>query len=136
MKKQEPKALFIISGGKTLPEDAICSGLLARLPLVSEDQGSSTSCRYYVNDVFPEVKPLDEKDPLYSIDKGNPGDFAPTCAICQHSSLENSQRGSRSEGKFFQELLPLRLFKCRQGLFLVIPGLYDDSPQEIKLDTV
>ncbi|QLE46496.1 hypothetical protein FD723_40505 (plasmid) [Nostoc sp. C052] len=136
MTKQDPKALFVISGGEIQPENVICSGLLAYLPLVSKEQGSSTSCSYYVNGVFPEIKPLDEKDPLYSIDKGNPGDLAPTCALCQHSSLENSQKGSRSEGKFPQELLPLRLFRCRQGLFLVVPGLYDDSPQEIKVDAV
>jgi hypothetical protein len=124
----KPKALFFAKDGTLLPENLICSGALVDTEIFV-NSGNKGACQYYIDGVFPDIKPLDKKDPGYNIDKGNPGDLSPTCALCKYSTLEHAQT---KPGLFPKELLPLRVFKCRMWFFLVIPGLYDNNPQLIQ----
>lgn len=80
--------------------------------------------------VFSTPHPLDPADPTYTVDKGQPGDLCPPCAKQQLANLGHWE-GHRGQ-KFPEELKPLRLFKCRQWFWLVIPGLHHDAPSNIQ----
>ena len=78
---------------------------------------------------MPDVVPLDPTANNYTVDKGQPGDLCPPCAKSQLASLKHWQ--GQSKQRFPEELLPLRLFKCRQWFWLVVPGLYDAEPTRL-----
>jgi hypothetical protein len=115
----EPKALFLSPDGNIYPDTLICSGILPALL-------NGKPCPYSQAGHFPQPLPLNPDDPNYSIDKGQPGDFCPPCAKQNLTNLGHWQ--GHGNQKFPQELLPLRLFKCRMWLWLVIPGLHDAEP--------
>ena len=116
------KALFISPDGNLYPDTLICSGV------IPQELGGKP-CPYADSGGIPDAIPLNPDDPTYSIDKGKPGDLCPPCVKKQLSSLEHWQRCSGQT--FPPELLPLRLFKCRQWFWLVIIGLEDQTPQEL-----
>jgi hypothetical protein len=116
------KALFLAADGNVYPDTLICSGILpAHL--------NGKPCPYAQNGRLPDPEPLDASHPSYTIDKGKPGDLCPPCAKQNLSSLGHWQGHGGQE--FPEELLSLRLFKCRQWLWLVVPGLRDDDPRTI-----
>jgi hypothetical protein len=117
-----PLALFVSPDGKIYPDSLICSGKLF-------DDLEGKPCPYSDLGRLPKPLPLDRADANYSLDKGNPGDLCPPCAKQQLANLGHWQRGDRQALPV--ELLPLRLFKCRMWLWLVIPGLYDVKPSEM-----
>jgi len=117
-----PKALFISPDGKVYPDTLICSGSLP-----PELQGKP--CPYSQNGRLPDPVPLNPDDPGYTPDKGKPGDLCPPCAKQQLAHLGHWQgHGGQS---FPEDLLPLRLFKCRMWFWLVVPGLEDNTPTEL-----
>jgi hypothetical protein len=118
----QPKALFLSPDGHIFPDTLICSGLIP-----AELDGRP--CPFSQNGRLPDPTPLYKNDAVYTIDKGHPGDLCPPCVKQQLGSLEHWQ-GHHNQ-TFPAELLALRLFKCRQWLWLVIPGLRDDKPTRI-----
>lgn len=118
------KALFIAPDGNVYPDYLVCSG-----KLLVETEGRL--CPFSENGRFPEVKPLNPADPNYSLDKGKPGELCPPCAKQQLSNLGHwdDHRGR----SYPEELKSLRLFKCHQWLWLVVPGLYHDNPTLIQI---
>jgi len=120
-----PKALFLSTRGNIYPDSLICSGLLAV-------ELKRLACPHSVEGRIPAPVPLDGNDASYSADKGNIGDLCPPCAAQQLANLGHWQ-GYKGQ-MYPDELLPLRLFKCRQGFWLVIPGLLDSEPTKINLD--
>lgn len=121
----QAKALFLCFDGVILPDDLVCSGQLVA------DLGGQP-CPYAVDGRIPDPKPLDAQAQTYSIDKGAPGDLCPPCAKQKLGSLEHWQGHGRQQ--FPEHLLPLRLFKCRMWLWLVVPGLREDAPTAIDLE--
>ena len=121
----QAKALFLCFDGVILPDDLVCSGQLVA------DLGGQP-CPYAVDGRIPDPKPLDPQAQTYSIDKGAPGDLCPPCAKQKLGSLEHWQGHGRQQ--FPEHLLPLRLFKCRMWLWLVVPGLREDAPTAIDLE--
>lgn len=119
-----PKALFLSPDGKIYPDTLICSGLLS-----AELNGKP--CPYSQNGRLPDPIPLDATHLNYSPDKGKPGDLCPPCAKQQLAHLGHWQGHGRQT--FPEELLPLRLFKCRMWLWLVIPGLHDAEPTTLHI---
>ena len=119
-----PKALFLSPDGKIYPDTLICSGLLS-----AELNGKP--CPYSQNGRLPDPIPLDATHLNYSIDKGKPGDLCPPCAKQQLAHLGHWQ--GQGQQTFPEELLPLRLFKCRMWLWLVIPGLHDAEPTTLHI---
>jgi hypothetical protein len=119
----EPRALFPGPDGTFYPDSLICSGMLP-----AELEGKP--CPYAEHGRFPQPRPLVISDSSYSIDKGAPGDLCPPCAKQQLGSLGHwqGQGGLRIPA----ELSPLRLFKCRMWLWVVVPGLRDDAPQHLE----
>jgi len=114
-----PKALFLAPDGNIYPDTLICSGIVP-----AELKGQP--CSYSNDGRIPDPIPLQLSDANYSTDKGMPGDLCPPCAKQQLSNLGHWQKhGAR---QFPEHLLPLRLFKCRQWFWLVIPGLKDCCP--------
>ena len=113
----EPKALFLAPDGHIYPDTMICSGLIPA-------ELGGRPCPFSQNGRLPDPIPLCKNSSTYTIDKGRPSDLCPPCAKQQLGSLGHWQ-GHRGQ-TFPEELLPLRLFKCRQWLWLVIPGLRDD----------
>jgi len=111
----EPRALFISPDGNIYPDFMICSGVLP-----SELYGKP--CPYSTAGRFPDLVSLDPQAPGYSSDQGRPGDLCPPCAK-QHLAQLGHWQGHGTQS-FPEELLPLRLFKCRQWFWLVVPGLY------------
>jgi hypothetical protein len=122
----EPNALFLSSDGNIYPDTLICTGILP-----SELGGKP--CPFAVNGHMPDPLPLDPNNPSYTIDKGQPGDLCPPCAKQQLSHLGHWQ-GHRKQ-QFPENLLPLRLFKCRQWFWLVVPGLYHADPKILHPNT-
>ncbi|BAU42514.1 hypothetical protein O77CONTIG1_02335 [Leptolyngbya sp. O-77] len=120
-----PKALFLSPDGKIYPDTLICSGMIT-----AELNGKP--CPYAQNGQLPDLVPLDENEPAYSPDKGKPGDLCPPCAKQQLANLGHWQ--GHGQQTFPEELLPLRLFKCRMWLWLVVPGLHDAEPTKLITD--
>jgi hypothetical protein len=120
--QDQPKALFLSPDGNIYPDRLICSGILS-----TELNGKP--CPYSQAGHFPDPVPLNPDDPTYSIDKGQPGDLCPPCAKHQLAHLGHWQ--GHGNQTFPEELLPLRLFKCRMWLWLVVPGLYDAEPTKL-----
>lgn len=121
-----PKALFILPDGNVYPDTMICCGTLPA-------ELGGKPCPYSRAGRAPDPLPLDPDAPNYSIDKGQPGDLCPPCAKQQLAHLGHWQGHG---GKHYPEaLLPLRLFKCYQWFWLVVPGLYDAEPARITLDS-
>src|SRR5262245_29944389 len=122
------RALFIAPDGNLYPDYLVCSVKL----LI--DMGGQP-CPFSQHGRLPQPEPLDPNSSTYSLDKGKPGDLCPPCAKQQLANLGHWD-GHRGQ-QFPDELKPLRLFKCNQWLWLVVIGLYQDSPaliQENKLD--
>jgi hypothetical protein len=117
------RARFIAPDGSLYPDDLICSG---RLTLDLKGQ----PCPFSQDGRLPDPQPLDPADPTYSSDKGKPGDLCPPCAKQQLAALGHWDwhRGQT----YPEELKPLRLFKCSQWLWLVVPGLRHDDPTHIR----
>ena len=63
-----PKALFLSPDGKVYPDYLICSGTLP-------PELNGKSCPYSQNGRLPDPFPLDDADPIFSPDKGQPGDL-------------------------------------------------------------
>jgi hypothetical protein len=118
----QPRALIILSDG-IYPDSLVCSGAM------SSDIHPSP-CPYSEKGHMPSVQPLNANDPTYSIDKGRHGDLCPPCAKQQLAYLGHWQ--GHGGQQFPNELLPLRLFKCRQWFWLVVPDLYDDEPTKLR----
>ena len=121
----EPKALFISPDGSIYPDTLICSGVLPA-------ELGGKPCPYSQAGRTPDPVPLNSDESGYTIDKGKPGDLCPPCAKQQLAHLGHWQ--GHVDGKFPEDLLPLRLFKCRQWFWLVVPGLYDDEPTRLHLN--
>jgi hypothetical protein len=119
----EPRALFLFPDGMVHPDSFVCSGIVA-------DKLGGGPCPYSDGGRMPLPRPLDETDPDYTIDKGQPGDLCPPCAKQQLSNLGHWQ--GHGGTRFPEELSPLRLFKCRQWFWLVVPGLHDASPTRLE----
>jgi hypothetical protein len=114
-----PKALFPTPDGNIYPDNLVCSGAIP-----AELNGQP--CPYSQQGRMPDPVPLDPNNPTYSADKGKPGDLCPPCALQQIGDLGHWQGYC---GQHYPEhLLQLRLFKCRQGFWLVVPGLRDKEP--------
>ena len=119
----QPKALFISPDGQLYPDTLICSGILP-------PELGGQPCPFSQAGRLPDPVPLCSDDPTYSPDKGQPGDLCPPCAKQQLANLGHWQ--GHNNQHFPEELLPLRLFKCRQWLWLVVPGLYHTEPTQLK----
>jgi hypothetical protein len=118
----EPKALFLSPDGNIYPDTLICSGILP-----AELNGKP--CPYSQAGRIPEPLPLNRDDPSYSIDKEQPGEL---CSPCTKQNLTNlGHWQGHGKQKFPQELLSLRLFKCRMWLWLVVPGLTMPNPPSL-----
>jgi len=100
----EPKALFLSPDGNIYPDTLICSRILP-----AEFNGKPYP--YSQAGRIPEPLLLNPDDSSYSIDKGQLGYLCPPCAKQNLSNLGHWQ--GHGNQKFPQELLSLRLLKCR-----------------------
>lgn len=117
----QTKALFIAPDGNIYPDYLICSGQ------ISGNIGEL--CPFAQNGHLPDPEPLNCNDPNFSADKGKDGEFCPPCIKQQLGNLGHWD-GHRGQ-QFPEELKALRLFKCSQWYWLVVLGLYHDSPTEL-----
>ena len=115
------KALML-GNNCVIPDNLMCSS-------AGSSEPGGIPCLFSIDGQMPDPMPLKSKDANYSIDKGQPGDLCPPCAKQQLSHLGHWQ--GHHEQVFPCELLPLRLFKCRMGIWLVVPGLLDAAPTQI-----
>lgn len=120
---KEPRALFLADNGSAYPDTLICSGILP-----PELDGSF--CPFSDNGRLPLPQPLRSDSSDYTIDQGQPGNLCPPCVKQQLGKLSHWQ-GHRGQ-RFPEELLPLRLFKCKQWFWLVVPNLHDASPTSLQ----
>ncbi len=117
-----PKAIFLSPDGVLLPDHLVCSG-----QLVPDLEGKP--CVYAIDGWMPDPRPLVASDPLYSVDKGAPGDLCPPCAKQKLGALRHWQ--GHAGQRFPEALLDARLFKCRMWFWLVVPGLSEAAPSSI-----
>ena len=118
------RALFLLQDGSVLPDSMVCSG---RLPAIL----GGKPCPYADDGRCPSAVPLDAEDPRYTVDKGQPGDLAPPCIKQQLANLGHWQ--GHGGAQYPEDLLGLRLFKCRQWFWLVVPGLRDTDPTQLQM---
>ncbi|MCB8943937.1 MAG: hypothetical protein H6658_09295 [Ardenticatenaceae bacterium] len=116
------RALFLAADGQIYPDVLICSGVLP-------EQLGGRPCFLAENGRLPTPIPLNQNSPDYHARKGQPGDLCPPCARESWGSLEQWQGGEA--GLFGEGLRPLRLFKCQQNMWLVVPGLFEAAPDQI-----
>lgn len=120
-----PRALFLSSDGTLYSDSLICSGLLpAKL--------GGKPCPFAHNKHMPKPQPLNSKDDDYELVKGKPGELCPPCAVLHVGALDRWEE--HEQYHFAEELLPLRLFQCRQAFWLIVPGLYDDEATRLIVD--
>lgn len=115
---RRPRALFLLKDGTFLGDDQICSGNYpTRL------QGEA--CPFSVDGRMPSPVRIDEVAQHRAPGLGEEGDWAPPCCLEHLGPLKGWRQARRfSIPKAFEGL---RLFKCRQMFFLVVPGLMDPS---------
>jgi hypothetical protein len=119
---EAPRALFLAPDGSIFVDSLVCSGVIP-----AELDGRL--CPYSQNGRIPVPVALDPCDPSYTLDKGKPGDLCPPCAKQTLGPVESWIPGAVGR---HNELSPrLRLFKCRQWFWLVVPGLYEDTPHSL-----
>ena len=121
-----PRALFLSNDGSLYSDTLICSGLLpAKL--------GGKPCPHARNKQMPDPQQLQRDDPGYDARRGEPGDLCPPCALLHIGPLSNWEGHDR----YFlpEELLPLRLFFCKQEFWFVVAGLNDDKPKQIVNDS-
>lgn len=94
-----------------------------------DDAFACRGCEHSAFMRMPAPLPLDAAAPNYSIDKGQPGDLCPPCCEASMGDLAHWASPPQVRYEVPTNLLPLRLFKCRKGMWLVVPGLYDSDPQ-------
>jgi len=116
------KALFLSPDGHIYPDALICSGMIP-------PELGGKPCPFSQAGCLPDPTPLDPDASTYSIDKGQPGDLCPPCAKQQLTNLGHWQGHGKQQ--FPEELLSLRLFKCRQWFWLVVLGLHDAEPTKL-----
>lgn len=124
-KHGEPQALFLFSRGLLIADNLICSGKLE-----TPFQGA---CKYSDNGQMPGLKRLlvDEKSQETRLGKG--GDLAPHCALEHLGDLGTWQKniGERYPHRYSH----LRVYKCRQMLMLIVPGIRNDRASMIEDDS-
>ena len=118
----QDRALFPWPDSNIYPDSMVCSGLIP-------PELGGKPCPYAQDGRMPDLLPLEKDRSDNNPDKGQPGDLCPPCAKEQLGPLAQWQ-GHRGR-QFPAGLLPLRLFKCRQWFWLVVPGLRDDSPTRL-----
>lgn len=112
----QPRALFIAPSGDVYPDYLVCSGVLPA-------ELGGRPCPYSEDGRMPEPQRLEARARNYSADKGKPGDLCPPCA---KQALGPLGRWDGHHGcTVLADLHPLRLFKCRMWMWLVVPGLLD-----------
>lgn len=117
-----PRALFLSNDGSLYSDTLICSGLLpAKL--------GGKPCPFAQAKQMPDPQVLNREDPDYASGKGKPGDLCPPCAVMHVGALGEWEGHER----YFlpEELLPLRLFLCKQEFWFVVMGLNDDEATHI-----
>jgi hypothetical protein len=111
------QALFLFSKGRLISHELICSGRIT-----TQFEGS---CKYSQDGRMPGLKRLELNQSGQISRLGHDGDLVPRCALEQLGSLEEWQEniGETYPAQFLQ----LRVFKCRQMLMLIVPGLRNDG---------
>ena len=117
-----PRALFLGTDGQVYPDNLMCSGVVP-----GELEGRP--CPFSDRGRMPMPEPLGETEPGSSPDKGKPGDLCPPCAKQALGPLRHWM--GHAGQNFPAELADLRLFKCRQWFWLVVPGLRNDEPTRL-----
>ncbi len=106
-----------------MPDNLICSGVI---PSILEGK----PCPYSDKGRMPLPQPLDADTDRYSVDKGQPGNFCPPC--CKQSLGSLGHWHGYQGRQYPEELHGLRLFKCRQWFWVVVPGLLHADPTRIQ----
>ncbi len=101
--------------GELFPDTVVCSGLK-----VPELDGKA--CPYSDEGRFPLPQVREESDSSRSSEQE--GDLTPSCAITELGRLYDWQD---LLGKYPRDMHDLRVFKCKQMLLFVIPGLTEDN---------
>jgi len=116
-KHGKPQALFLFSNGQLIDADLICSGNLE-----TQFEGP---CKFSADGKMPGLIRLAFNGDTQESRLGRNGDFAPKCALEQLGSLGTWQLdiGERYPHRYRD----LRVFKCRQMLMLIVPGIRNDQ---------
>lgn len=115
-KQGEPQALFLFSNGLLLGDNLICSGKLE-----TQFRGA---CKYSDDGQMPGLMRLAFDGPSQESRLGRSGDLAPQCALEHLGDLTTWQKHIRE--RYPDRYSNLRVFKCRQMLMLIVPGIRND----------
>ncbi|NJM45897.1 MAG: hypothetical protein HC860_06725 [Alkalinema sp. RU_4_3] len=118
---QAPRALFLFPDGNIYPDNLVCSGVLSP---------DGLPCPYSDHGRFPELITVNVNAPGYEPGRGRSGDRSPPCAKYHLGHLGHWQ--NYNDQTFPEDLLPLRLFKCKMWFWVVVLGLYESDPTQVK----
>lgn len=123
---RQPRALFFLPGGALIGDAQICSG---NYPTRLRGE----PCPFSVNGRMPPPIRVDEVTQRRLPKRGEIGEWAPPCCLEQLGSVKEWRLARLfSIPESFESL---RLFKCRQMFFLVVPGLMDVSAHVFRQDS-
>ena len=116
-KHGEPQALFLFSKGLLITDDLVCSGKLE-----TQFKGA---CKYSDDGHMPGLMTLTVDELSQESRLGMSGDLAPQCALEHLGSLESWQTTIGEQ--YPQRYAHFRVYKCRQMLMLIVPGIRNDQ---------
>ena len=118
-----PRAMFIWRDGHYYSDSLICSGII---PL----ELGGKPCPYSEGGRMPKPQLINPEQESATPLRGKTGELCPPCMARHYGDLQGwSARGERPMP---EELMPLRVFRCHQFFWLVVPGLNDAEPAKLK----
>jgi hypothetical protein len=115
--RDNARAFFLSTDGESLPDTVVCSGL-------EHPELDRRACLFSDGGRFPLPQDQGERVSSPSPERDSNGELALPCSIMQLGSLDDWQEFL---GKYPREVQDLRVFKCKQMLLFVIPGLIEDN---------